>query len=57
MTTQTRSWLDFAIQQMAAESYLDRVGPNYKIADALRDGNNDTRFVQPDANGDLPGKP
>ncbi|MEW6248543.1 MAG: calcium-binding protein [Nitrospirota bacterium] len=49
-------WLKFALQQMAAESYLDQLLFGRPLREILLDGNNDTRFVQPDANGNLPGK-
>ncbi|MEC4890329.1 MAG: calcium-binding protein [Nitrospira sp.] len=50
------TWLKFALQQMAAESYLDQLLFGRPLREILLDGNNDTRFVQPDANGELPGK-
>lgn len=50
------TWLKFALQQMAAESYLDQLLFGRPLREILLDGNNDTRFVQPDANGNLPGK-
>ena len=49
------TWLKFALQQMAAESYLDQILLGRPLREILLDGNNDTRFVAPDANGDLPG--
>ncbi|MEO8162246.1 MAG: calcium-binding protein, partial [Ilumatobacteraceae bacterium] len=59
MPTNVTTWLKFALQQMAAESYLD--GINLLNEDQVRlrisDGNNDTRFIQPDPiTGELPGK-
>ncbi|WP_447983402.1 calcium-binding protein [Nitrospira sp. Nam74] len=59
MPTNITTWLKFALQQMAAESYLD--GINLQNEDQVRlrlsDGNNDTRLVHPDpATGELPGK-
>lgn len=50
------TWLKFALQQMAAESYLDQLLSGRPLRAILLDGNNDTRFVQPDANNELPGK-
>ena len=50
------AWLQFALQQMAAESYLDQMLSGRLLRDILIDGNNDTQLVQPDANGNLPGK-
>jgi hypothetical protein len=50
------NWLKFALQQMAAESYLDQFLLGRPLRDILLDGNNDTRFVQPDVNGNLPGQ-
>lgn len=50
------TWLSFAMQQMAAESYLDQLLLGRTIRDILLDGNNDTRIVQPDSGGNLPGK-
>ena len=58
MPTNLTTWLEFALQQMAAESYLD--GINLQDDDTvglrLTDGSNDTRIVQPDLSGNLPGK-
>jgi Ca2+-binding RTX toxin-like protein len=59
MPTNITTWLKFALQQMAAESYLD--GINLLNEDQVRlrlsDGNNDTRIIQPDPiTGELPGK-
>ena len=39
------TWLKFALQQMAAESYLDRTGD---LTEILTDGNNDRRVIQVD---------
>jgi len=50
------TWLEFALQQMVAESYLDQLTPSKQLREILGEGNNDTRFVQPDANGNFPGK-
>ena len=55
MANTVETWLDFVLQQMAAESYLDRIGPAFSIEQALNDGNNDTSKIQPDAQGNLPG--
>ncbi|MEO8048301.1 MAG: hypothetical protein ABI684_13545, partial [Nitrospirota bacterium] len=44
-----KTWLDFAIQQMAAEAYLDQFtvqGRELRLV--LRDGNNDIRKVGED---------
>jgi Ca2+-binding RTX toxin-like protein len=49
-------WLKFALQQMAAESYLDQLIFGRPLRELLLEGNNDIRFVQPDLNGNLPGK-
>ncbi len=50
-------WLDFALQQMAAESYLDQLFTGRPLRDILGDGNNDTRIIQPNpTTGTLPGK-
>ena len=49
-------WLKFALQQMASESYLDQLLLGRPLRELLLEGNNDTRFVQPDLNGNLPGK-
>lgn len=59
MLTNITTWLKFALQQMAAESYLD--GINLQNEDLVRrrltDGNNDTRVIQLDpVTGELPGK-
>ena len=59
MPNNITTWLHFAVQQMATESYLD--GINLQNEDQVRlrlnDGNNDTRFIQPDPiTGELPGK-
>ena len=59
MPTNITTWMQFALQQMAAESHLD--GINLLNEDQVRlrlsDGNNDTRFIQPDPiTGELPGK-
>ncbi|MEO8164973.1 MAG: hypothetical protein ABI619_06205, partial [Betaproteobacteria bacterium] len=56
MLMSTKTWYDFVLLQMAAESYLHRIGGAYSIRDALTDGNNDTSKIQPDEQGDLPGK-
>ncbi len=50
------TWLKFALQQMVAESYLDQLLFGRSLREILLEGNNDQRFVQPDANGNLPGK-
>lgn len=51
------TWLQFALQQMAAESYLDQLATGRLLRDILADGNNDTRIVQPDPfTGEFPGK-
>ena len=50
------TWFKFALQQMAAESYLDQLLTGKPVREVLSDGNNDTRFIQPDADGNLPGK-
>lgn len=58
MANNITMWLNFAVQQMAAESYLQGIDLQNRdqVLLRLRDGNNDTRFIQPDANGNLPGK-
>ena len=44
-----KTWLDFAIQQMAAESYLDQFTvEGRQLTLVLADGNNDIRKVSPD---------
>ena len=43
--TQISTWLKFALQQMAAESYLDRTGD---LTEILTDGNNDRRVIPVD---------
>jgi len=40
--TQISTWLQFALQQMAAESYLDQ---SRELSDILIDGNNDRRKI------------
>ncbi|MFZ1804520.1 MAG: hypothetical protein WAU05_11400, partial [Nitrospira sp.] len=46
MPTNITTWLDFAIQQMAAESYLDQfVVQGVSLQQVLVDGNNDRRVV------------
>ena len=50
------TWLSFALQQMAAESYLDQLLAERPLRDILLDGSNDTRKISPDAEGNLPGK-
>ncbi len=50
------TWLSFALQQMAAESYLDQLLAGRPLRDILLDGSNDTRKISPDADGNLPGK-
>src|SRR5512134_156390 len=51
------SWIGFALQQMAAESYLDGIELQDDDTVGLRliDGNNDTRKIGPTPEGDLPG--
>jgi hypothetical protein len=53
------AWLNFALEQMVAESYLD--GISFRNLTLLRsrllDGNNDTRIIQRDPlTGELPNK-
>ncbi|HJU06723.1 MAG TPA: calcium-binding protein, partial [Nitrospiraceae bacterium] len=49
MPTNTKLWLDFAIQQMAAESYLDQfVVQGVQLQQVLVDGNNDRRVIPSD---------
>ena len=57
MPTNTTTWLNFALQQMAAESYLDGINLQdlTRVRQRIQDGNNDTRLMQPDANGNFPG--
>lgn len=46
MPTNIKIWLDFAIQQMAAESYLDQfVVQGVALQQVLIDGNNDRRVI------------
>ena len=59
MTTNITAWMKFALQQMAAESYLDGINLQNEAQVRLRlsNGNNDTRFIQADPiTGELPGK-
>jgi hypothetical protein len=52
------TWLQFALQQMAAESYLDQLATGRLLRDILAEGNSNTRFVQPDLlTGDCPTRP
>ncbi len=39
------TWLQFALQQMAAESYLDQLASGRQLKDILKDGNNDIRVI------------
>ncbi len=49
MATDIKAWLDFAIQQMAAESYLDQfTGQGVSLQQVLVDGNNDRRVISID---------
>ncbi len=48
------TWLNFALQQMAAETYLNRLQSAKPLREILSEGNNDTRLVLPDASGNLP---
>jgi len=41
-------WLQFALQQMAAESYLDQLASGRQLKDILTDGNNDIRVIPPE---------
>lgn len=41
-------WLQFAIQQMAAESYLDQLASGRQLKDILTDGNNNIRVIRPE---------
>jgi len=45
MANNIRTWLDFAIQQIAAESYLDGIDlfDPVQVGNRLRDGNNVSR--------------
>ena len=46
MSTNIKTWLDFAVQQMAAESYLDQfVVQGVSLQQVLIDGNNDRRVI------------
>ena len=46
MPTNIKTWLDFALQQMAAESYLDQfVVQGVPLQQVLIDGNNDRRVI------------
>lgn len=60
MTTQIQIWLDYVIQQMVAEGYLDGVVLSDPVAlgQRLRDGNNDLRnsYVASQDQNNLPGK-
>ena len=42
------TWLQFALQQMAAESYLDQLASGRLLKDILTDGNNDIRVIPPE---------
>ena len=42
------TWLQFALQQMVAESYLDQLVSGRQLKDILTDGNNDTRVILPE---------
>ncbi|GKS60330.1 hypothetical protein YTPLAS18_38570 [Nitrospira sp.] len=42
------TWLQFALQQMAAESYLDQLVSGRQLKDILTDGNNDIRMIRPE---------
>ena len=57
MLSSVTTWFSFALQQMAAEAYLDQISLSdlTRVKQRLLEGNNDTRFVVPDANGNLPG--
>jgi len=55
MPSDVGTWLKFALQQIAAESYLDRfLSGELNLTNVLTLGNNDTRKVNPDASGSLP---
>lgn len=58
MSTQVKEWLDFVIQQMVAESYLDQTAelPG-GLVDVLRLGNNNSRYLQRDTRPDTPNLP
>ena len=53
-----KTWLDFAVQQMAAESYLNALPPNNddELIRRLKLGNNNSQTLDPDLNPILPGK-
>jgi len=54
--SQITTWLDFALQQMAAESYINRITPEgLSLIDVLEFGNNNLSIDQLN-NPDLPGK-
>lgn len=57
MSSSVTTWFSFALQQMTAEAYLDQISLSdlTRVKQRLLEGNNDTRFVVPDANGNLPG--
>ena len=47
MATAIQTWISFAIQQMAAESYLHRVGlGGLSLSDVLKLGNNNERGLR-----------
>jgi len=48
MATPTQTWLNFALQQMAAESYLDQVLTGRSLIEVLTNGNNNENIVPGD---------
>ncbi|MDP3092118.1 MAG: hypothetical protein Q8N04_15700, partial [Nitrospira sp.] len=45
MATPIQTWLNFALQQMAAESYLDQVLSGRSLVDVLTNGNNNADVI------------
>ena len=48
MATLIQTWLNFALQQMAAESYLDQVLSGRSLVKVLSNGNNNEDIVLED---------
>src|SRR5690349_14902791 len=48
MAIPIQAWLNFALQQMAAESYLDQVLSGRSLVEVLRNGNNNENVIPVD---------
>jgi hypothetical protein len=44
MSTTIKTWLEFALQQIAAESYIDQVGATSNFSSVLQNGNNNQKY-------------